>query len=908
MKKLFTFFLGLMLSVSLVPAQEYWNKYLIDENFDGAVALPTGWSALTASTSSTTAVFGRGGATSLVDGIKFTGSGSGNRGGEIRFPLAPDSSTIYVDIDLLVAKSAVNYRNTFQFYLLGSKSVNLWATGVPYPDVIAGVFWVGGSGKFHVWNKDIKGPVPVNKPDTIIPVFVTGQYPSFRRAGTSTAKADSLNLSTKTDVGALKNKWYTLNFKLNFKTKKMDLTITQKDSIANTQTITNLDFVSPTVSDFVQFGIVNNRASNEGNASNADLDATVDNFKVYQKVLSLGKADLTIKYMDQDGNEAKASKVLTKQEVGLMYRLKEEDKASFAANGSYYAYNADVTGPDSIIVQPGGSTLVAMFKKTTQISGTYIWKGFTSEYWNELDANFTTTMFNQLAYQNGNGVKFSLASAPIKEVSFSSKFDMGTYNMSFDVPDYTVSGTGVLFGTGAIDVNASTTLSFMSKLTGGINLNKGTLQVKNYYVTNKYNVKSGTSLNVNIGSTVFSTPITGTGTFTVIPTSQVEYNSTIKGVSQINYPLLVKGNIAGMNKMPRMNFALDSLAKINVTSARGDSTTYFGTTISYKNNRIHLGDSIGMVYSVNPSTTGSTDVLIGELTGTAKSKLVGPNVRTMAYTVGGLNTNAEFAGQLAPINIDAWAGHTTYNIVKTGKGTWTLSGASPNFYGGVKVKDGTLVVNNVLCDALPKEYTAIPTATGVPTSITLTKIPEVFVADSATLAGTGFIGATQTTVDGTLKGSLHFGGSVTLSPVSDKPYSATTIISVDGTNIDKVIVDGDLNYGGKLKIDLGKLPPIGDYQIFQAGTYIEVDEFGFNSIELPSENWTFDFMTGTLSYKGGDTAVEGIDYSKEIESMEYFDITGKQVMKSFEGFIITKVKYTDGTSGTYKSYRRNLKR
>ena len=67
-------------------------------------------------------------------------------------------------------------------------------------------------------------------------------------------------------------------------------------------------------------------------------------------------------------------------------------------------------------------------------------------------------------------------------------------------------------------------------------------------------------------------------------------------------------------------------------------------------------------------------------------------------------------------------------------------------------------------------------------------------------------------------------------------------------------------------------------------------------------------MTGTLSYKGGDTAVEGIDYSKEIESMEYFDITGKQVMKSFEGFIITKVKYTDGTSGTYKSYRRNLKR
>lgn len=55
-------------------------------------------------------------------------------------PLAPDSvSTIYVDLDLLVAKSVVNNRNTFQFYLLGSHSTNLWS-GVGNPDVIAGIF------------------------------------------------------------------------------------------------------------------------------------------------------------------------------------------------------------------------------------------------------------------------------------------------------------------------------------------------------------------------------------------------------------------------------------------------------------------------------------------------------------------------------------------------------------------------------------------------------------------------------------------------------------------------------------------------------------------------------------------------------------------------------------------------
>lgn len=906
MKKLFTFFLGLMLSVSLIPAQDYWNQYLIDENFDGAIALPTGWSYL----SGTTAVFGRGAGQSFVDGIRIAGGGSGNRGGEIKFPLVPDSSTIYVDLDLKVTNSTVNNKNTFQFYLLGSQSVNTNANnGTQFADVIAGVFWVGSSGKFHVWNQDIKGPVPVENPDTIIPVFVTGQYPNFRRAGASTAVADSLNLSTKSEVGRLYNKWYTLNFKLNFNTKKMDITITQQDSTSNTQTFTDLDFITPTATDFVSFGMVNNRSTNLGNASNANLDATVDNFKVYQKVLSLGKADLTIKYQDQDGNEAKAPKVLTQREVGLKYKLTEEDKASFASGGSYYAYNAEATGADSVVVALGGTTITAMFKKTAQTAGTYIWKGFSSEYWNELDANFTTTMFDQLAYQNGNPVKFSLTSAAIKDVTFSSKFDLGTGNFSVDVPEYTITGSGVLFGTGSIDVNASTKLGFMSKLTGGLNLNKGTLEISNEYVTDRYNVKSGTTLNVGTGSTVFSTPITGTGTFTVIPTSRVEYNSTVKGISQMNYILQVKGNVATMTGMPRMNFALDSLAKINVTTARGDSTTYFGTTINYKNNRLHLGDSIFMVYSVNPATGGTTNVLIGELTGTVKSRLVGPNVRTMTYTIGGLNTNAEFAGQLAPINIDAWAGRTDYNIVKTGKGTWTLSGASPNFYGGVKVLDGTLVVNNVLCDFTPKEYTVIPTATGVPTSITLSRIEELFVADTATLAGTGFIGANSTVVNGTLKGSLNFGGSVTLAPVSDQTYSATTEINVDGANIDKVVVNGDLNYGGTLKVNLtGALPPIGDYQIFQAGTYIEVGEFGFDAVQLPSENWTFDFATGTLSYKGGDTAVEGIDYSKEIESMNYFDITGKQVTKSYEGFIITKVKYTDGTSGAYKSFKRNLKR
>lgn len=903
MKKLFTLLFGLFLMASTISAQDYWNEYLIDENFNGWVTLPAGWSYLSASTSSTTAVFGRGGGQSFVDGLKFTGSGSGNRGGEIKFPLAPDSSTIYVDLDLLVAKSVVNNRNTFQFYLLGSHSTNLWS-GVGNPDVIAGIFWVGSSGKFHIWNKDIKGPVPVAKPDTVIPVFVTGQYPSFRRAGTSNVKADSINLSTKSDVARLYNKWYTLNFKLNFNTKKMDLTITQKDSTANTQTFTDLDFINKAATDFVQFGMLNNRASNEGNASNADLDATVDNFRVYQKVKSLGTADLTVRYQDLLGNEAKPAKVLTQQQVGLNYKLTEEDKASFTANGNYYAYDPTATGLDSILVQTGGSVITAKFKNTVQTTGTYTWNGATSEFWNELDNNFTTNNSNQLAYQNGNGVKFSQTTAPIKDVSFSSKFDLGTEKISIDAPGYSIKGSGILNGTGSIEVNASTKLGFMNKMTGGINLNKDTLEISNIYVTDRYNVQSGTTLNVGTGSTNFSTPITGTGTFTVIPTARVEYNSAVKGVNQINYRLQVKGNIGTMTGMPRMNFALDSLAKINVTTARGDSTTYFGTTSQYKNNRIQLGDSIRMVYSTNPANAAPfTNISIGELTGTAKSRLVGPNVRKMTYTIGGLNTNAEFAGQLTPINIDAWAGHTGYDIAKIGKGTWTLSGASPNFYDAVKVLDGTLVVNNVLCDGLAKEYTVIPTATGVPTSITLTSIAEVLVADTATLAGNGFIGATITNVNGTITGNLSLGGSLTLKPDLGAG-GAKTIINATSSGVDKIKIAGDLNYGGKLIVKAtGQRPPVGDYKILDAATYIESGQYGFDSIELPSENWKFEFTTGVLTYLGGDIAgVNTIDSSKEVASREYYDMTGRKISKYQKGMVFVKVKYTDGTSGVYKTF------
>jgi hypothetical protein len=216
MKKLVTLFLGLALAVSFVSAQSYWDKYIVNENFNGWFAWPSGWSQ---------AVTGGGGVT-IADSIRYSGSGSGNRGADVIFPFYTDSTTVHVNFDLYVASATVARNNAFALFLSGTNSGTIGAS-TAFTDLIAGVYLAGTSKKFHVWNMDIRGPVPVEKPDTIVPAFTWG---AFARPGTSNVICDSINASTKTNVDFAYNTWYNLTYVLNFVTKKMDITITQKNN------------------------------------------------------------------------------------------------------------------------------------------------------------------------------------------------------------------------------------------------------------------------------------------------------------------------------------------------------------------------------------------------------------------------------------------------------------------------------------------------------------------------------------------------------------------------------------------------------------------------------------------------------------------------------------------------------
>lgn len=888
MKKLVTFLVGLLITVSMVQSQNFWNHYLINEDFNGRQTLPEGWSFVNAAT---TAVFGRAAAISYVDGIRMAAAGSGNRGGEVKFPFTADSSVVYVEMDLLVARSTVNFRNTFQFYLLGSKSMNLNASdGSAFADVIAGVYWAGASGKFHLWNKDIKGPSPVDNPDLVVPVLATGEFPSFRRGALTNVETDSLNLSTRTLVNTAYNEWFNLKFVLNFTTKKIDLTITQISDPENSQTFTGLDFINKDATDFVSFGLFNNRASNAGNGANADLDATVDNFKVYQKVMSLGNADVTIKYQDTEGNTIKADRIAAEQEVGMEYTVLESDLTSIVAGDFYYSFDPAATGALSAMVESTGATIIVKFHKAPLTAGPYNWTGFVSDRWNEQDTNFSTDGVNQLGYQVNNTVIFNDAFAPIKDVVLDKRMEMGDGDVIFDAPGYRLNSTsGFLNGNGSVIVNASARLGFINNLTGPVVVNKDTLTLTNTQTAKRVEMKSGAYLSSTIGLNI---PIVGDGgSFTLIP-GVVAYTSPISNVSQVNYVLQARGNYTAHSGIPRMNNVIaDTLALINVTTIAGDSSL-FDTWANTGHLRINLGENVYMIHSDNPVAGGTTVRHIGELTGDAKSALVGNKVRIMTYHVGGLNTDATFHGKFIPFVRDAWDALTHYNLAKVGTGTWTLAGNSPDFFGSISVLDGTLKVDGVLCD-MQGEYVF---AAGNVAKI----IPEIFVADTATLAGSGYLGANSVNVNGTITGSLTIGGSLLLAPdLGDG--GATTIINVHGENIDKITVAGDMYYGGKLVVNVTKVPQPGTYTVFEFGSYIESGLFGFDSIELPSINWTFDYEAGTLTYAGGDdTSVDLINYNKTVDSIEYYDLTGRRVNREFDGIVFKRVRFTDGTSAVQK--------
>ncbi len=189
---------------------------------------------------------------------------------------------------------------------------------------------------------------------------------------------------------------------------------------------------------------------------------------------------------------------------------------------------------------------------------------------------------------------------------------------------------------------------------------------------------------------------------------------------------------------------------------------------------VNLGDKVYACYTGILNGGAGTTIEIGELAGTSSSVLMGgvTGGRNFTYRIGAktpLGGDVIFAGTVAEQNTA-----TTTNYVKTGAGTWTLSGAC-TWNGGTTVEQGTLRISGSLANGgavfQVLAGARLDLANG---SITTS---EVTVSAAATLTGRGTItgdltnAGTITCTSGTLSvtgevvnnGTMRFTGGATLN-------------------------------------------------------------------------------------------------------------------------------------------------
>jgi fibronectin-binding autotransporter adhesin len=240
----------------------------------------------------------------------------------------------------------------------------------------------------------------------------------------------------------------------------------------------------------------------------------------------------------------------------------------------------------------------------------------------------------------------------------------GTNPLSFSAA-YSYNGGSVISG-GTV-VFGNDTANAYGLGTGPMTLDGATLQM--YSNDNNYDAEYW-DLNVDSGSTS-----------TIDADGRIDIHGDLSGGGTLNlYVPWVRTTIYG-------NWG-NFLGHINVTTNTSTGGDFrIANSNAYPNAAVYLGPKVNAYYNVNAGGTFP----IGELTGDATSQLQGinynnvtPGAYTVTWSVGGLNTNATYAG-----SVRNGTSPSNTAITKVGDGTWTLSG-SCTYTGPTNVLGGTL--------------------------------------------------------------------------------------------------------------------------------------------------------------------------------------------------------------------------
>jgi autotransporter-associated beta strand protein len=430
----------------------------------------------------------------------------------------------------------------------------------------------------------------------------------------------------------------------------------------------------------------------------------------------------------------------------------------FTANAS-----AGRGGFDFTVTDAEGSTWTRRFAVCITNSGMPAdlnWRGTGSD-WDATAVNWLKAG-SPAAFSNGDRASFTDAGAAAPNVNIAQAVLATAVDVDSSA-NFTFTGAGSVSSTNALTKRGSGTLTLNntgSSSFAAVSLDAGKLAVLNPAASGSAKIAfNGGELaltpasNSNIANSFeFNEPavITVGSQHTVAGTwtggQTVTVNATSSQLWTIAGPWTgFTGRLQAGSGTPR--FRLNGTTNINFGSPA--VAVDLGSGGAQFMNRNGATIEIGELASTSPSTT-----LSGSQTGTGAS----------TYRIGGKNTDATFAGVIAN-------GGGSTSIVKTGAGTWTLSGASTHT-GTTNVSQGALLVDGSIGNtAVTVESAALLGGDGT--------IGGNVTANAGAILSPGTIPFTGAAM--VVSGNLSLNGNTLYYDMSDSPAGANDRITAGGT-------------------------------------------------------------------------------------------------------------------------------
>lgn len=431
-----------------------------------------------------------------------------------------------------------------------------------------------------------------------------------------------------------------------------------------------------------------------------------------------------------------------------------------------------------------------------------VWKGGSSAAANTWDLGGTASFVQSSSatpFGTGDRITFDDTGSNATSITLSGSLEPEKVTVSNTSKNFSLGGGGSLAGQMSLVKSGSgtLTLSNANSFAGPITVNAGRITFGND-AANASALGSG-DITLNGGTLAMSysstsatisgpwdliVPAGATATFS--PAWRSSLTGSLTGAGTLNY-VLPAGSIRADLKGNWSGFS----GRINASAASGSAD--FRMALDYNwpglpSAALNLGPGVSAYYSGILNTGNGTFVSIGELSGAATSTLRGgpTSGRQLTYRIGGLDTDAAFAGTFAE-----QSGCLTH-VVKTGAGTWTLSG-NCGFAGTTTVEQGALHLTGSISN---NSQVIVREGAGMRIDGSLTT--AALVAESGSvLAGSGSISA-PSSIAGRLSpdGTLEFSNGLSLEDGA--------LLAVDlGTSKDLLAVTGDVSLAGGIEVTSG---------------------------------------------------------------------------------------------------------